>query len=159
MMTFQIEPLRPNQGAFLALACAQWDETETYQHFPLHPNMEKYCNLNGAGWHRWYTVRANGKIVGHAGMYLDESMHTGAIIASEDTWFIFKEFRGEGTGSKLLEFVEQDLIKEGVKEIHLTVKGTNPIVGKMVEGKGYLPVATEYMKVIGNVQTERTEAA
>lgn len=152
-----IEPL--SVPDFLRLAELQWGETETYQVAPMAPLMDRYVEYNRTGYYLWYVVRHGAKIVGHAGMYLDESMHTGVKIASEDTWYIEKAYRGGGLGSALLRYIEDDMTARGVGEVHLTVKETNPAVAGMVLGHGYQKVATEYMKALSNVQAKGSKAA
>lgn len=152
-----IEPL--SIPDFLRLAELQWGETETYQTHAMAPLMDRYAQYNRDGVYLWYVVRHGDRIVGHAGMWLDQSMHTGVKIASEDTWYIERDWRGGGLGSALLQYIEDDMAARGIGEIHLTVKETNPAVAGMVLHHGYQKVATEYMKVLSNVQAEGSKGS
>lgn len=147
-MIFQLEPLRVIWDDVMKLAAEHWKETEQYQQYPLNPDKARYLEYNDSGYHRQYTARNDmAQLVGHAGMYVSNSMHTGIMIATEDTWFLLKAYRKGSNALRLLKFVETDLKRLGVKEIHMTAKLTNKS-GRIMEARGYEHVANEYLKVL-----------
>lgn len=118
------------------LAGHHWQETEQYQTEPLNPDKELYCSYNDAGFHLQYTARHNGKIAGHAGMYISKSMHTQIMIATEDTWYLLPEYRKGRNALRFLQYVEDDLKKMGVKEITMHAKLANSSA-RIMEYMGY----------------------
>lgn len=147
MIVFQIEPLAVIWDDLIQLAKMHWSETETTE-IPLNPDKERYLHYNEIGYLRMYTARNDrAKLIGHAGIYLNESMHTQIRIATEDTWFIHKDYRKGSNALRFLRFVEKDLQSLGVKEIYMTAKLTNKS-GRIMEARGYEHVANEYRKVL-----------
>jgi hypothetical protein len=147
-LVYQVEPLRLVWDDIIRLSRLHWQETEAAQVEPLNPDKERYLHYNDIGYHRQYTARnEQAKIVGHAGVYISESMHTGVKIANEDTWFMQKEYRKGWNAIRLLRFVEKDLKALGVKEGYITAKLTNIDAGRLMELRGYKHYANEYMKV------------
>lgn len=151
-ITVARERLAPNLSEFDRLGKAQWEETETYQAFPYNPNFKRYVDYNESGFHIWYAARNEaGEVVGHLGAYVNDSMHTGIRVASEDTLYLMPEYRNAGNGSAILKYVEADLLSMGIKEIRATTKLTNEKIGKVMFARGYQHVANEYVKVINHV--------
>ncbi len=149
---YALEPLRPIWDDVMRLAAAHWEEyrdigVDGYD-APMNPDKKRYIHYNDIGYHLQFTVRTEaGELVGHAGMYVDESMHTRTKIATEDTWFLLKEHRKGSNALRFMRFVEDHLRSLGVKEIQMTAKLANKS-GRIMEARGYKHVANEYLKVL-----------
>jgi N-acetylglutamate synthase-like GNAT family acetyltransferase len=147
MILFQVEPLALIWDDVMRLAAQHWEETEETE-IPLNPDKERYLNYDEIGYLRMYTARnEQAKLIGHAGIYLNTSMHTQIKIATEDTWFIHKDYRKGSNALRFLRFVEQDLKGLGIQEIYMTAKLTNKS-GRIMEARGYTHVANEFKKVL-----------
>lgn len=147
-MIFGWEPLRDCWDEVMELARLHWEETEQYQRHPLNPDKERYLHYNDTGYHRQYTVRDEGRLVGHAGMYLSRSMHTQVVMATEDTWYLLPEYRKGRNAIRFYRFIEDDLREHGVQEIHMSAKLSNSS-GRIMEYLGYEFVQKGYLKHVG----------
>ena len=123
-----------------------WKETESYRHDqPFKPDKERFIQYSKMGVFHVFTARVDGELVGNFTIYTMPSMHTQEMVATEDTMFVKKEFRGKRVFFTLANYVHEELRKMGVKEITVTSKVSNP-VGGLIERMGYNLVANEYSK-------------
>lgn len=152
MIVFAREPLedcwseiydKPN-----GLAYIHWCETQKFQsEQEYNPLFDRYNQYAKNDWFVQLTVRDEGRLVGYSGFYVIPSMHTQALIATEDTWFLLPEYRKGWTALKLFKFGEQICRGLGVVRSYLTVpyskdKGLNALVERM----GYGPFSLGYSK-------------
>ena len=145
-MKFSKEPLRDCWDEVIALARLHWHETEAYRHGqPFNPDRERYFEYNDIGYHHQYTVRDGGRLVGHGGMYVSQSMHTQLPVAFEDTWFLLPEYRKGWNAIKFYKFIEADMKSMGVVEINVSAKLAND-AGKLIEALGYTHTEKLYSK-------------
>lgn len=150
-ISFKNEPLFDHWDEFIFLGQAQWDE---YQELdvpgfaqPMNPDKERYLHLSKIGWHQYYTARdANGNLVGHCGVYIDPSMHTGEKLATEDTLYFYKKHRGDGTARAFLHFLMADLKDNGVKEFHVSMRADNEASKKFAKHLGFTLSGYTYLK-------------
>jgi hypothetical protein len=91
----------------------------------LRPNYEAFIKNERAGRFVMFTVRANDRLVGHCSLYLTESAHTGALIATEDALFFLEEARKGRTAQRFISYCEKALYQIGVREIEVSVKTVN----------------------------------
>ena len=148
-LKFQIEPLPQAWNEMVTLAGQHWHETEGFrsgQPFnPVYARFESYWKI---GCFHQFTVRnEEGRMIGYAGMYLTPSMHSQSLIASEDTWFLLPEYRKGRTALNLVKFVESEMTKLGAVGIGMSAKISNG-AGRILEYFDYLPVSTQYFKVL-----------
>ena len=137
VIEFNIEPLGKVWDECIELAKKHWWETEAYRHNqPFAPDFERYNQFAQVGWFLMFTARDEGKLVGYAGMYLVQSMHTQKMIATEDTWFLLPEYRKGRNAIRFYNFVEKECRSRGATEITMTVKTVNQ-AGKILEYLGY----------------------
>jgi len=147
-LTFQKESIEDVWDEFIRLGGLHWDETEQFHQKPLNANKELYFHYSKIGYHLLYTIRYEGVYIGHAGMYYTpSSMHSGAAKATEDLWFIEKEYRGVFFKDFYL-WVESKLKELDVKEVSITTKITNLSGNKAALKMGYELVSNEYIKRI-----------
>lgn len=131
-----------------------WEETETHRNevAEFNPDYERGYDLEMQG--RYFLIvvveNATGALVGNYGLYLSHSMHTKALIATEDTLFVSKAHRRGRLGLALIGYAEDALRTLGVEELAVSVKLVNS-VGPMIERLGYQPVGTQYTKLLKEV--------
>jgi len=70
-----------------------------------------------------------GREVGYIVLSFDYSLEYGGKCAWVDEFFVRKEYRGKGVGTKTLEFFAAEAKKMGAKTIHLEVNHGNPAIG------------------------------
>lgn len=125
-MIFALEPLekcwaeiydKPNGLAYL-----HWLETKAHQYDQQYaPSFERYNSYARAGWFLQFTVRDQEKLVGFSGVYITPSMHTGAMLAVEDTWYLCESHRKGWNAIKFYRFIEEACMAHGAVESTLTV--------------------------------------
>ena len=80
-------------------------------------------------------------------MYVTPSMHTGVIMASEDTIFIRPEHRKGWIAYKFMKFIENDLVNNrNVGEIMQTTPYDKKASPKLLERMGFKKVAFQWSK-------------
>jgi hypothetical protein len=159
-LAFAVEPLEKCWDEWLELAALQWAETEGYRHYQaMAPSFDRYDKYDKAGWFLMFTARDEGRLVGSCGVYLVPSMHTQALIATEDTWFMRKEYRKGRNAIDFYKFGERELIKRGAVEITVSSKliDDKPTTGRLLEYLGYGKVAVSYAKRIVRADSAQPE--
>jgi hypothetical protein len=97
-------------------------------------------------------------------------MHTGHLMASEDTWFLLPDYRKGFTAARFYKFIEQTLEGMGVVEMMVTSKYADISdsslqgqkrkgVGRLMEYLGFKPIATQYFKEFKNVRSRCATSA
>ena len=77
------------------LHVAHWGETEVWRHHvPLNPDYMAMVAMEQSGRLIQFTVRHGGALVGNLRIFIQTSLHTQTLFASEDSLFIKKEHRG-----------------------------------------------------------------
>lgn len=126
-----------------------WLETEGHRHsVGLDIDYQRGLDLEMQG--RYFLIvarHADGRLVGNYGLYLAKSMHTSQLTATEDTLFIASAHRRGRLGIGMIRYAEKALAQLGVTELNVSVKLVND-VGPMIERLGYLPVGTQYTKIL-----------
>jgi len=131
-----------------------WEEIQ--QPGELNPNYEGYIERENAGLYCQFTLRKGPLLVGHLGAYLFENQHTRTLAAREDTYFIRKEHRKGLLAVRLIHFAERAMMQKGAQEFHASVKHKYPGAAKVLEFAGYIPVGTEFVKMLGEKSHVRT---
>lgn len=145
-LSFALEPLEKCWSEVMFLAKQHWHETEEYRHGEkFNPNYLLYRQYESAGLFFLATARANGAMVGYAGMYVTPSMHTQRMIATEDTWFLLPEYRKGWNAVRFYKFVENECLRRRAIGCGMTVKNTNG-ASKVLEFLGYKEVSRQYYK-------------
>ena len=71
-----------------------WSETEVWRHrVPLNPDYLAMVAMERSGRLIQFTVRHQGELVGNLRIFIQTSLHTQTLFASEDTLFIRKNHR------------------------------------------------------------------
>ncbi len=123
-MIYGIERLTDILDEFVPFTQKAWDEVSQLRDtFKLDPDIESYLLLDDAGMLRLYTMREgdDNLLVGYALYIIQPVLHCkGSFQAVSDVMYIEPEYRGNGY--TLLNLVQEDLKKEGVKWFSFTVK-------------------------------------
>lgn len=127
---------------------AHFQETEKHRlGFGLKMNYDYMTAAEMAGTMVQFTARTeSGRLVGNIRMYIGESLHTGTLYASEDTFFMLPEYRKGFTSLRFWQYMEDCMKQIGVREIRTDSKVVNK-VHKLNEYCGYTHVANKYVKV------------
>lgn len=158
-LVYAVEPLEKCWNEWLKLAALQWAETEGYRHYQtMAPSFDRYNQYDKAGWFVMFTARDGDLLAGSCGVYLVPSMHTQALIATEDTWFLRKEYRKGRNAIDFYKFGERELVARGAVEITVSSKliDGEPTTGRLLEYLGYDKVAVAYSKQLVRADSSLT---
>lgn len=148
-MLFQAEKFSEIIPEIHPLHEAHFQETEKHRlGFGLNMDYDQLKAYEQAGRMVQFTCRdlETGKLVGNIRMYIDTSLHTGTLYATEDTYYVLPEFRKGFAALRFWQFMEDCLKSIGVREIRTDSKVLNK-VHKLNEYCGYKHVANKYVKV------------
>lgn len=146
---FQVERLRDIVPEIHPLHEAHFEETEKHRlGFGLHMDYDLLCGYERNGTLVQFTCRdvETGRLVGNIRMFVQTSIHTGTLYASEDTYYVLPEYRKGFAALRFWQFMEDALKAIGVREIRTDSKVVNK-VHKLNEYCGYKHVANKYVKV------------
>lgn len=151
-MIFSLEPLEQCWHEIYdmpdGLAYKHWLETKAHQYDQKYaPMFDRYNSYAKAGWFLQFTVRDAGRLIGFAGVYLTPSMHTQAMLATEDTWYLLPEYRKGWNAIKFYRHIEDRCRELGAEESTLTVpdskeRGIHTLLLRL----DYKPVSMSYSK-------------
>lgn len=148
-LVFQVERIRDIVDEIHPLHEAHFAETEKHlEGFELKPNYDFFIATERDGGLIQFTCRdiESGRLVGNIRMYINKSLHTDSLIATEDTYFVLPDFRKGFSALRFWQFAEDCLKSIGVREIHTDSKVVNQ-VHRLNEYLGYKHVANAYVKV------------
>ncbi len=147
-LIFAVESLTKCWNEIMVLASQHWGETEGFRRGePFAPSYDRYIQCEQTGFFVMFTARDGEKLAGYAGMYVTNSMHSQALIAVEDQWFLLPEYRKGRNAIQMVKYVEANLAERGVTALTMSAKISNG-AGKILEYMGYLPVSTQCFKVL-----------
>lgn len=124
-------------------------ETEIHRiGFGMNPDYDYMREMERQGKMVQFTAREieTGKLVGNIRMYIQASVHTGNLYASEDTFFVLPEYRKGFMALRFWQFMEEAVRTIGVVEIRTDSKVINK-VHRLNEYCGYKHVANKYVKI------------
>lgn len=145
---FQAERLSDIVDEIHPLHEAHFQETEKHRlGFGLDVDYDAMLYSERRGQLIQFTMRTqDGKLVGNIRMYINKSLHTGTLYASEDTYFVLPEYRQGFAALRFWQFMEDCVKSIGVREVRTDSKVLNK-VHKLNEYCGYKHVANKYVKV------------
>jgi len=159
MLAFQIEPLAACWNELMTLASRHWNETEGFRRGEqFAPSYARYAECERIGFFCMFTARDGGSLVGYAGMYVTQSMHSQIRIAVEDQWFLAPDYRRGRNAIQLVKYVEGALAARGVTAIQMSAKIANG-VGRILEYLDYSPVSTVYFKQLARADSAHDQPA
>lgn len=132
---------------WLPLARMQWDETEAYHEGQsFNPDRKTYAHYEANGWFIMATARDGGRLVGYAGFYVTPSAHSGALTATEDTWFLHHDWRRGMNAIRLFRFAEEYARDKGAIEASGSIKSGHPAAAAVLTYLGYVETARVFTK-------------
>lgn len=150
-LDLRAERFAPCVAELVPLHEAHWQETERYRHgLELRPDYAAMIQDDIAGRLILFTVRdraESGRLVGNSSIYLHRSRHTNDLIATEDTLFLMREYRGGTVARRLVDYIEGCLISLGVVEARVSSKTENG-AHKFMQRAGYSLVAYQLSKML-----------
>ena len=115
----------------------------------LNPNYEMYEKLCNAGVMRIVTARDDGKLIGYCICIIAYNLHyKDSLTATNDIFFISKDYRKGSTGVKLFIKNEEILKSYGVQRLIMNTK-VHQDVGAIFERLGYKQTERVFGKLIG----------
>jgi len=115
----------------------------------LNPNYEMYEKLCHAGVMRIVTARDDGKLIGYCICIIAYNLHyKDSLTATNDIFFISKDYRKGSTGVKLFIKNEEILKSYGVQRLIMNTK-VHQDVGAIFERLGYKQTERVFGKLIG----------
>lgn len=149
-LTFAVESFRDVLPELEPLHAAHFMETERHlAGFKLEPDYGYMAERERMGALLQFTARdADGVLVGNLRMYVQRSLHTGELVAEEDTFYLSPCARRGRNAINFLRYVEGMLAEVvGVAEIRANTKVVNG-THKLLAHMGYQHVANEFIKII-----------
>ena len=129
---------------------AHYEELCVTKEFDYEPDYDAYKRLAQAGMLRCITCRADGELIGYIIFFISPHLHyKSCITATEDIYFVKKEYRKGRIGIRLFQYAEQVLKERGVQRIvmHTKVHLDN---SKLFEYLGYKQTDKVISKMLGN---------
>jgi GNAT superfamily N-acetyltransferase len=147
MTTYQRETFDEAYTDALPLLEAHRLEISDNVEVPLDVNVEAYQQSENAGFLRVYTARNDRGMVGYSAVFVHRGLHNqDNLQAAQDVFYVDPDWRGGMVGTRLLDFVEKQLKKEGVQIVYQTVKINHPMLGHLLVHRGYVPTETVYQR-------------
>jgi GNAT superfamily N-acetyltransferase len=122
-------------------------EISTHQDIPLSINRAFYEGAAEIGRLVIVVARDDRQLVGYAVFYVAPHPHyDGCLTAVQDVFYVDPARRGGSIGWRILGYSEEILRLRGVQVVHHHVKLAHPMLGRLLERKGYAPVETLYSR-------------
>ena len=152
-MTYRIaqEVGHENTDELMPLYLTQYEEmrsrlaSEGIEIPPCNPRLDQYFAASRAGYLLNFVVRLeSGEAIGYSNIYVTNDMHSGELMAQEDSIYIRKDHR-RGIGKKLTAFVLSHLASIGCKSMRIQAM-TDPRAVKLWGRMGFKPAAVVMIK-------------
>jgi GNAT superfamily N-acetyltransferase len=148
--TFALERLGNILEEMQVLHSAHWAEKEEEpDRPPFNPDYDTFIYYEKTGRCLVFTCRdtESKRLIGNFSLYLDRSMHTQALLATEDTLYLVPEARKGRLAARLIGYAERSMKQLGVTEINVTVKVDNKH-GRYFSMLGYNHVSNGLTKLL-----------
>lgn len=146
-VVLQVERLSDILDEIHPLHEAHFAETEVHRHgLPLDVDYDYMVEMERRGQMLQFTARCEGELVGNIRMYIQTSLHTGTLYATEDTFYVLPEHRKGWLALKFWRYMEDCVKAIGVREVRTDSKVVNN-VHRLNEYCGYTHVANKYVKL------------
>lgn len=121
-----------------------------HQHdlLPVDFDLDLYRKAEGLGLLKIFTARDEGELIGYVVVVITPDIHSkGNFLASDDGFFVKREYRKHGHGTRLLQFAETCLKEDGFATFHVSSTMMNPIDDLLLR-VGYKEIERKYEKVL-----------
>jgi len=151
MITYQQEFLSKIRQDIEPLLKKHWKEVALHKDkIKLEPHWDGYEAMEQLNVLRVFTARQGPKLVGYFAVSVAPSLHYAShTFAISDVIYVDPDSRHSGVASKLIEFAEGCLKKDGVSVVHINTKAHKPFEPLLV-GLGYEKIDLLYGKYLGD---------
>ena len=140
MTMYQRERSHDLWGEILPLLREHFTEIAMFADIALHPDVDRYNQVEERGALRCYTARMTGILVGYAIFFVDFNLHySDSLQANQDVLFVMQAHRHGRVGFGLIRFSERALQLEGVQVVYQHIKVKTPMTVALFERMGYEP--------------------
>lgn len=148
MITYQEEMFEDIIDEIKPILDIHWSELANHKDTrPLDVDYGSYINLNKMGVWKVFTVRDEGELIGYLSFVFGQNYHyKNWKYATNDVYYLKKEYRKQGIGFKMFEETEQWLKDQNVKSAVFQEKLDHPHT-KLFDDLGYTPIERNYEKV------------
>lgn len=116
--------------------------------FSLDMDWDLYAKLENLGLVKIFTARDGDALVGYLWVIISPNLHSkGTYVASDDGFFVAKDYRGISVAKNLIKFTEACLKEDGFKVFHITGTEEKPI-DPLMKRMGYHKVESKFQKVL-----------
>ena len=128
--------------------CMDFYNTDGVDHSIPVSNMEKTFNLlmEGLDFAKAYVCEKNNKTVGYILLALTYSNEAGGMVVWLDEIYVKTEFRSQGIGSELIDFVI-DKYKDNAARFRLEITESNMGAKKLYLSKGFTDLSYRQMNL------------
>jgi len=129
--------------------CMDFYNTDGVDHSIPVSNMEKTFNLlmEGLDFAKAYVCEKNNKTVGYILLALTYSNEAGGMVVWLDEIYVKPEFRSQGIGSELIDFVI-DKYKDNAARFRLEITESNMGAKKLYLSKGFKDLSYRQMEIL-----------
>ena len=121
----------------------EFDHTEPFDEIPAKRAMEKVISDERVG--LVWLIKSSGEDVGYIVVTLHYRLESRGTCANLDELYINEANRGQGIGSKAMEFLENTCQERGVSTMQLEVKKDNPEAASLYEKVGFEKLDRDFM--------------
>jgi GNAT superfamily N-acetyltransferase len=115
----------------------------------LNPNWEAYHELEDNNNLKIFTARDSGKLVGYFVVIVGTSLHyKDHLFAENDILYLHKDYRKGWTGIRLIRFVENCMLEDGVSLMKINTK-VHQNFGVILDRLGFNNTEEVYTKYLG----------
>ncbi len=129
--------------------CMDFYNTDGVDHSIPVSNMEKTFNLlmEGLDFAKAYVCEKNNKTVGYILLALTYSNEAGGMVVWLDEIYVKPEFRSQGIGSELIDFVIEKY-KNKISRFRLEITESNIGAKKLYLSKGFKDLSYRQMEIL-----------
>ena len=129
--------------------CMDFYNTDGVEHSIPVSNMEKTFNLlmEGLDFAKAYVCEKNNKTVGYILLALTYSNEAGGMVVWLDEIYVKPEFRSQGIGSELIDFVIEKY-KNKISRFRLEITESNIGAKKLYLSKGFKDLSYRQMEIL-----------
>ena len=129
--------------------CMDFYNTDGVDHSIPVSNMEKTFNLlmEGLDFAKAYVCEKNNKTVGYILLALTYSNEAGGMVVWLDEIYVKPEFRSQGIGSELIDFVIEKY-KNKISRFRLVITESNIGAKKLYLSKGFKDLSYRQMEIL-----------
>jgi len=151
MITFAVESFMECLPELKTIFPLHYKELALNQeHVPLSPQYEIYEARENAGELIFITGREKGELIGYFVGFIAPGFHySTCLTCTMDIFYIHPDNRGSGSGFKLFEFVEKELVRRGVDRWFVGSK-VHQDASWLFEKLGFDRVEVTYSKYMGD---------